>query len=224
MKIVIIGAHPDDPEAACGGLTARAIAEGHKVDFVYATNGNKGGTAPAGKSLAEARELEARAAAAVCGVTPYFLGYGDQEIPFDPTSLKRMSDVLAETKPDLILCHWPGDYHQDHQVCGILGTQCIKKLENVGLAYFEACVGPQTFGMTANRYFDITGFVEDKKRMVYCHETQSPDNFWWRHETAHKLYGFLGNVESAEGYMLHVSTPQVEEFFQCGKQILACNK
>lgn len=218
MKIVIIGAHPDDPETGCGGLACRAIKEGHKVDFLYATNGNKGGVAPEGKSLADVRESEAKAAAAVCGAVPYFLRYGDQEIPFDPASLNRMIDVLADAKPDLIICHWPADSHQDHQICGVLGTQCIKRFENVGLAYYEACVGTQTFGMTANRYFDITGFVEGKKRMVFCHETQFPENFWWRHEVMHKWYGFLGDVESAEGYMLHVSTPQVEEFFQPRKQ------
>ena len=217
MKIVIIGAHPDDPEAGCGGLAYKAVRDGHQVDFLYVTNGDKGGVAPEGESLAEVREREARDAAALCGAEPYFFRYGDQELPFDPVSLSRMKEFLKDSRADLILSHWPSDFHQDHQVCGVLATQCIKSLENTGLAFYEACIGRQTFGMTANRYLDISDVVDVKHRMVECHKSQSPENFWWRHEVMHEWYGALCGVARAEAYMLHVSTPMVEEFFLRGK-------
>lgn len=213
MRIAVIGAHPDDPEASCGGIAYKAIREGHKVDFLYATNGNKGGIAPAGISLAEAREQEACAAAAVCGATPHFMRYGDQELTFDPTSMQKMKGFLEEVNPDLILAHWPADLHQDHQAVGILVTQCAKDFPDAGLAYFEAVIGKQTFGMTANRFFDISDVVDFKKQMIDCHKTQSPENFWWRHEVMHKWYGSQCGVERAEAFMLHHSNRQVEEFF-----------
>ena len=82
LKVVCVGAHPDDPESGCAGTLARYAAEGHKVTVVYLTRGERG---ISGKSLDEAariRTAEAEAACKMLGATPRFVGQidGDTEV------------------------------------------------------------------------------------------------------------------------------------------------
>ena len=41
LHIMVIGAHPDDPDY-CGGLALRMIRKGHKVTYVSVTDGGAG--------------------------------------------------------------------------------------------------------------------------------------------------------------------------------------
>ena len=42
MKILVVGAHPDDETSAAGGTTAKYVSLGYIVDLVTATGGEKG--------------------------------------------------------------------------------------------------------------------------------------------------------------------------------------
>jgi len=42
LKIIVAGAHPDDPESGCGGTMALFSAEGHEVIAAYLTRGEAG--------------------------------------------------------------------------------------------------------------------------------------------------------------------------------------
>ena len=42
MKILAIGAHPDDVEFLCAGTLALYAAQGHEIFIAIATNGNVG--------------------------------------------------------------------------------------------------------------------------------------------------------------------------------------
>src|SRR5689334_23767144 len=42
LKIVCVGAHPDDPETGCGGTLAKFAAKGHDVRIIYLTRGEAG--------------------------------------------------------------------------------------------------------------------------------------------------------------------------------------
>ena len=39
MKVLFIGAHPDDNELNCGGLAIKLIKNGHQVRFLSVSNG-----------------------------------------------------------------------------------------------------------------------------------------------------------------------------------------
>ncbi|MEE8110789.1 MAG: PIG-L family deacetylase, partial [bacterium] len=59
-RVLVVAAHPDDAELGSGGSLARWIAEGATVDYIIATNGNKGTKDPSlsPHQLAEIREAE----------------------------------------------------------------------------------------------------------------------------------------------------------------------
>jgi len=69
LRVLVVLAHPDDPEFFCGGTVARWASEGREIYYCLLTRGDKGaddpGVDPA--ELAETREREQRAAAATRG-------------------------------------------------------------------------------------------------------------------------------------------------------------
>ncbi len=89
--LVTFHAHPDDAEITCGGMMARAKADGHRVVLVVATRGELGEQQPGivapDESLAERRVTETLAAAAILGVDRVeFLGYVDSGMAGEPTN------------------------------------------------------------------------------------------------------------------------------------------
>jgi LmbE family N-acetylglucosaminyl deacetylase len=69
-RVLVMTAHPDDPEFAAGGTIAKLATEGREVTYVIATNGNKGSgdRAISPEELVRVRQEEQRNAAQVLGV------------------------------------------------------------------------------------------------------------------------------------------------------------
>ncbi len=206
MTIAVVGAHPDDPESGCGGLACRAAALGHRVIFLYLTSGRPEG-------LGGSREQEARASCRLCGAEPVFFGYPDPGVPLDRQAADRLRALLDEQAADIVLAHWPVDTHPDHQAAGSLAIRATKHVPGRALAFYPVLVGRQTIGMAPNRYIDITGVTALKRQMVFCHQSQRPDDWYPVHEATDRYYGLVAGVEQAEGYYLWQSTPAAEEFF-----------
>src|SRR5258708_2759254 len=68
LRLLVVGAHPDDAEARAGGLAALYRKLGHDVRFVSVTNGETGHYRVSGPPLVARRRAEAEAAAAVLGL------------------------------------------------------------------------------------------------------------------------------------------------------------
>jgi LmbE family N-acetylglucosaminyl deacetylase len=69
-RVMVVTAHPDDPEFGAGGTVAKLVKEGREVTYVIVTNGNKGSSdrAIAPARLALIRDAEQRNAARALGV------------------------------------------------------------------------------------------------------------------------------------------------------------
>ena len=72
MKVVVLGAHPDDPESGCGGLAANCVRAGHEVVFTYAT-AYREGRQFFDRPEREVRTEEAREACRAIGAMPVFV-------------------------------------------------------------------------------------------------------------------------------------------------------
>ena len=70
QRILVILAHPDDPEFFCGGTVGRWTEEGNEIIYILVTRGERGSDDPqmALEELARIREKEQRAAASILGV------------------------------------------------------------------------------------------------------------------------------------------------------------
>src|SRR5688572_31751826 len=80
LRLLIIGAHPDDADYAAGGTAALYRALGHVVHMVSMTNGDAGHHRLSGRELAERRLAEATAAAATIGATYQIFDNHDGEL------------------------------------------------------------------------------------------------------------------------------------------------
>jgi len=78
MRVLAVGAHPDDLEMLCGGTLAKYTQQGHQVTMAVATNGEVGSMTLPKEEIAAVRKAEAEAAAAVIGADFVWMGYPDE--------------------------------------------------------------------------------------------------------------------------------------------------
>lgn len=129
QNILIILAHPDDPEFFCGATTARWVRAGHHVSYCVVTCGDKGTKDLSLNSdeLCTIRQTEQRAAAKVLGVDEVrFLNYPDGYLMPDLKLRKDITRVIRIVRPDVLVTCDPqtlftamgGLNHPDHRAAG----------------------------------------------------------------------------------------------------------
>lgn len=115
LNILIIGAHPDDPDYSAGGTAALYARQGHRVKMVSLTNGDAGHHEQGGAPLAWRRRQEAAAAGAALGVEYITLDIHDGALLPTLENRNLVIATIREFQPDLITVHRPNDYHPDHR-------------------------------------------------------------------------------------------------------------
>lgn len=115
LRLLIIGAHPDDADYSAGGTAALYRAAGHHVRMISVTNGAAGHHIAPGPDLVRRRRTEAANAGQVIGATYDTLDNPDGGLL--PTLEVRavIIRLIRSFKPDLVLTHRPNDYHPDHR-------------------------------------------------------------------------------------------------------------
>jgi len=120
LRLLIIGAHPDDADYHAGGLAALYRAAGHVVKMVSLTDGSAGHQILRGAELAKRRKAEADASGAVIGATYDVFDNPDGEL-FPTLEVRhQVIRLLRSFRPDLVLTHRPNDYHPDHRYTSML--------------------------------------------------------------------------------------------------------
>lgn len=204
-KILVIGAHPDDPETGAGGTICLLTRAGHDVVCVYLTRGEAG---IRGKTHAEAaaiRVAESERACAVTGARHIFMDQIDGSTEINVDRYREMRELLEREKPDVVLTHWPIDGHRDHAVCGLLVVDAWRRLGRCfDLYYFEVMTGTQTQLFHPTDWVDITSVLEQKHKACYCHESQQLEEVMrdW-HEPMERFRGIECRRTAAEAFVRH---------------------
>ena len=200
-KILVLGAHPDDPESGCGGLAARCVKAGHEVVFTYAT-AFRPGREFFGRPEKEVRTGEALAACEVFGVRGDVWDYPHGEIDVNPENSERVMAYLVKERPDVVIAHWPVDTHYDHRCVGTLALGAYLSPEtDFEFYYFEVMTGRQSMHFHPTHYVDITHVAEIKHQALLCHKSQNGEAVWQDHELMHRFRGRECGVERAEAYI-----------------------
>jgi LmbE family N-acetylglucosaminyl deacetylase len=109
MRILAIGAHPDDIELGAGGSIAKHVKQGDEVHFLVLTSGEQSGTR-------SEREREAKESARVLKVNSIrFGGIQDTRVTDGIETIMVIEDIINEIKPDRVYTQCPRDRHQDHR-------------------------------------------------------------------------------------------------------------
>ena len=217
LRIVIAGAHPDDPESACGGLTSLCVDAGHEVIHLYLTRGEAGIKGKTHEEAAGIRTAEAEKACKVLGAQPVFLSQVDGATEITPDRYAEVQRALVNLKPDVVVTHWPVDSHRDHRITSILVYDAWHHSGGAfDLYYFEVEAGDQTQLFRPTHYVNITSVEDRKREACYCHKSQNAAKwFYVLHTDMHRFRGKEAGVQFAEAYIRHcqsVSGPGLPRF------------
>ncbi len=199
VRIIMIGAHPDDCDDDGGGTAALFAQMGYAVKFVSVTNGDAGHQLIGGAELAKRRYAEAQEAGKRLGVTYDVLDNHDGQLL--PTLEVRLQLIkkIREWNADIVIAPRPNDYHPDHRYTGVLVQDA---------AYMVAVpnVAPETPALKKNPVFlyfqdrfqrpnafrpdiaiDITSVFDKKISGLDAHESQMYEWLPWIGHYADKV-------------------------------------
>jgi len=130
QNILVILAHPDDPEFFCGGTLARWARDGHHIQYYLLTCGDKGRNDHnkdiPGDELCDLRHQEEQAAASALGVEAvHFLDREDGTLVPDLDLRRDVVRIIRQMKPNILVTCDPqnlfasyGLNHPDHRAAG----------------------------------------------------------------------------------------------------------
>jgi len=221
--VLVVGAHPDDPEFGCGGSIARWVREGRPVTYVVMTRGDKGSHDPemTAERLMEVREAEQRAAAAALGVTDVrFLDCRDCEIVPSLALREQLVRIIREVRPGTVVTHDPTLIlpregfvnHPDHRATGTAVIDACFPAAELHLAFPDQLTdGLTTHKVTeilfwstaeATHFIDISETIDQKIEALKEHRSQvrEPDKLAERIRERGKVVGQDHNMAYAEGF------------------------
>jgi LmbE family N-acetylglucosaminyl deacetylase len=130
-RVIVIGAHPDDPEFGCAGTMAKWAAAGKEITYVLLTSGDKGSHNPeiAPGAVAAMREKEQAAAAQELGVKEVlFLHYADGVLENTMDLRRRLTELIRQRQPHVVFTIDPWRHYQlhpDHRAAGQVALDAI---------------------------------------------------------------------------------------------------
>lgn len=184
LKLLILGAHPDDAEFHAGGLATIYRRLGHQVKFISLTNGAAGHHLHFGDKLVSIRFAEAQRAAELIGAECEVWEHPDGELL---PSLELRRQVIGEIRryrPSLILTHRTNDYHPDHRAvgnvvrdaCYMIGVPAIVPdvpvVEQTPVVAFMPDRFTKPTPLAGDVVVDVTNEIDTIVAMLACHVSQ----------------------------------------------------
>lgn len=202
-KVLVIGAHPDDPESMCAGTMLKLKAMGAEVVAVYFTSGEAGIVGKTHEQARTIRQAEARKACEVLGVRAVFLTQTDGNAEVNKERYAEMKALIEAEQPDMVITHWPIDSHRDHRVCSILVYDAWRMTgRGFDLYYSEVMTGMQTQNFTPSLWVDITDYRDKKIEAYLCHESQELEGAVKEyHDTMERMRGMECQAKYAEAFV-----------------------
>jgi LmbE family N-acetylglucosaminyl deacetylase len=121
LRIIAIGAHPDDCDGKFAGTAAKFVKAGHAVKFLSVTNGDAGHQTEGGGELARRRYAETQESARRLGIGEYeVLSNHDGELLPSLEVRRQIIRAIRQWKADIVVAPRPNDYHPDHRYTGVL--------------------------------------------------------------------------------------------------------
>lgn len=181
QQILVILAHPDDPEFFCGATLAQWAQEGHEITYFLLTCGDKGRNDHnrhiPGEQLCAIRHIEERAAADILGVKEvHFLDREDGYLVPDLALRRDVVRIIRRFKPQILVTCDPqnlfapyGINHPDHRAAGQVVLDAV----------FPAAGNELYFPELLEE-----GLTPHMPREIWCSLTQQPNTSldvtaWW---------------------------------------------
>jgi LmbE family N-acetylglucosaminyl deacetylase len=198
QNILVILAHPDDPEFFCGDTLAKWAREGHHITYLLLTRGDKGfhDTTPkdmTSEKLIVLREVEQENAATVIGAKAvHIMDNSDGYLIPDLNLRRNVVREIRRHKPDILVTCDPqtlfatyGINHPDHRAAGQVVLDAVFPAAGNEVFFpelleegFEPHMPKEVWcslTMKPNTIIDITNTLDIKLKAIVEHKTQMQD-------------------------------------------------
>jgi LmbE family N-acetylglucosaminyl deacetylase len=184
-NIAIIVTHPDDWAAGVGG-TALLLKDRYRFHVLCMSKGERGyrwdgeGRTPPSAELAATREQEERAACAMIGAEPTFLGETDGDVHAGRELSDNVTDILKDLDPVAVFTQWAVEV-ADHAASYAVA---VRAMSNTGFLHsrdfycMECGFGGQTNQFVPDLHVDITAVIDQKIEICCQHASQHSRHVW----------------------------------------------
>ncbi len=173
MKILVVGAHLDDLELACGGTVAKAIRNGHEVKTLIMSKSGYTNVDGAIQRADEVAVQEGLNALHILGIQDIeILDFPTKDIPFRSDIVNAIDIRIRNFQPDIIFAHHPFDTHQAHM--GVSqSTIAAARRENT-IFFFEPITpsGRSYVPFKPQLYVDISEVIDVKLASLKEHTSE----------------------------------------------------
>jgi LmbE family N-acetylglucosaminyl deacetylase len=164
-RVLAIGAHPDDVELGAGGLLARLTRAGRRVAIAIASSPNE----------PIERLREAREAAAILGAEVHVL-FGAEPMRVEDLPMhrlvRRLDELLALERPDLVLTHSVRDLHWDHRLVHHATLSALRRTRCQLFAFTSTPELNAASNYLGPAFADISATIDVKLAAVAAHASQ----------------------------------------------------
>ena len=220
-KILVILAHPDDPEFFCGATLAKWAREGHQITYYLLTRGEKGTNESFSDTshIIEIREKEQRKAAEVIGAKEVsFSTHPDGFLEATIEVREELVKIMREKKPDIVVSCDPDNLflfnetinHTDHRAAGLAVIDSIfpavqnddffPELLKEGLKQHHVQELWLSLPKEANIVMDVTTTWETKITALLEHRSQIGDAEKFRERMIKRGRKVLGKTRYFEEF------------------------
>jgi LmbE family N-acetylglucosaminyl deacetylase len=187
--VFAIAAHPDDIEFMMSGTLFLLKKAGCDVHYMNVANGSCGTDAYSVDEIVAIRRSEAKAACAYMGAVFHDSLVGDLEIFYEKNLISKITSVIREVAPDIVLTQYPHEYMEDHSntartvvtaaFCrGMKNYQVQPPRDTIGKSltlYHSLPYGLTTYlkePVNADFYVNVSDVIEKKSEMLSKHQSQ----------------------------------------------------
>lgn len=208
IKVLAIGAHPDDIELGCAGTLLKHKKNGTFLYLLVLTKGEASGDPII-------REQECMKSAKILKAEELFFGgLKDTEINDGIEVIRFIEDIIQTVKPDIVYTHSNKDTHQDHRNTSYATISAARRCSKIFL--YES---PTTYRNFLPQVFvDIEREFQTKKKIIRFFSSQSEKIWWAAGERA------ASAVEGLAAYRGYQAGVRVAEAFEVGKLVIGADE
>lgn len=192
-KILVLGAHPDDMEIACGGSIAKLSDAGHTIVGLIVSKGERGGNS-------SSRLIEAMKSSEFLGINKVeIMDFPDTRLDqFVLEISKQIEIIVNELKPDMVFTHSIHDLHQDHKAVHDATLRACRNLRTI-LCYESPST---TKAFKPNVFVNIEQYIDIKIESIQEHKDQNKKRYVQPEQVYGKAIfrGTQAKLEKAEGF------------------------